>query len=159
MDGHRTLPLDPHAALLQQLRALRSQDEQHGAESTQVREVWLQAVDELIARLRSYLAQPEAEGLARLDAATVHVTDDDVGAYDAPALKISLPGGRVVWVRPVGTLHVGARGIVDVVSGGSRALLVQNRAGVWKIRGPQPSASLEPLDRGTFAGALGELLL
>jgi hypothetical protein len=99
------------------------------------------------------------EGLARLDVATVHVDQDDVGAYDAPALKITLPGARVVWVRPVGTLRVGAQGIVDVVSGSSRALLVLNRAGVWKIRSAGPQSTLVLLDGHTFARALGELIL
>jgi hypothetical protein len=99
------------------------------------------------------------EGLARLDMATVHVDQDDVGAYDAPALKIALPGARIVWVRPVGTLRVGAQGIVDVVCGSSRALLVLNRAGVWKIRSAGPSSTLVLLDGHTFARALGELIL
>jgi hypothetical protein len=98
------------------------------------------------------------EGLARLDLATVHVENDDVGAYDAPALKIALPGARIVWVRPVGTLLVGAQGIVDVVCGSNRALLVLNRAGVWKVRGAAPSSTLVLLDGHTFAQALGELI-
>ena len=93
------------------------------------------------------------EGLARLDLATVHVDDDDVGAYDAPALKITLPGPRIVWVRPVGTLRVGAQGIVDVVCGSSRALLVLNRAGVWKVRGAGPNAAPRPARRARLRAA------
>jgi hypothetical protein len=59
----------------------------------------------------------------------------------------------------VGTLRVGAQGIVDVVCGSSRALLVLNRAGVWKIRGAGASSTLTELDEQTFARALGELIL
>jgi hypothetical protein len=109
--------------------------------------------------LRAWLERATAEGLARIDIASVHVPDDAVGAYDAPALKITLPGHRVVWVRPVGTLCVGARGIVDLVCGSNRALLVLNRAGIWKIRGVAASSALAPLDENLFARALLELIL
>ena len=87
--------------------------------------------------------------------------EDDVGAYDAPALKIAFPGARIVWVRPVGTLRVGAQGIVDVVCGSSRALLVLNRAGVWKIRGAgAPRRALASARRADASRAtLAELIL
>jgi hypothetical protein len=155
----RTVPQSAAAALLQRLREMKRQDEESDVESTQARTRWLEAVENLLATIRTWLQPASGEGLARIDAASVHVADDDVGAYDAPALKLAFPGARIVWVRPVGTLRVGAQGIVDLVCGSSRALLVLNRAGVWKIRGPGPSGSLAPLDAESFARALGELIL
>lgn len=155
----RTLPLSATAALLQRLRDMKRQEEETDVESTQARTRWLDAVENLLATIRAWLQPASSEGLARIDAASVHVADDDVGAYDAPALKLAFPGTRIVWVRPVGTLRVGAQGIVDLVCGSSRALLVLNRAGVWKIRGPGASGSLAPLDAESFARALGELIL
>ncbi len=155
----RTLATDASSALLQQLRELRQAEEQTDAESTAARQSWLHSVDRLLGAIRGWMLPAVQEGLLRLDAAVVHVTEDDIGAYDAPALKLAMPAGRIVWVRPVGTLRVGAQGIVDIVCGSSRALLVLNRAGVWKIRGPGPSASLAALDRDAFARVLGELIL
>jgi hypothetical protein len=146
------------ALLLDRLRELKRQDVENDAESTAARTRWLDAVDMLMRAIRAWLLPAEQEGLARVDMASVHVADDDVGAYDAPALKVTFPGFRIVWVRPVGTLRVGAQGMVDVVHGSSRALMVLNRAGVWKIRGAGPSASLVLLDGHTFAEALGELI-
>jgi hypothetical protein len=154
-----TLALSPAAALLQQLRAMKRSAVQVDVESAAVRASWLEAVDALLRLLRGWLERAVDEGLARIDIASVHVPDDDVGAYDAPALKISLPGPPVVWVRPIGTLCVGARGIVDLVCGSSRALLLLNRAGVWKIRRVEPSSSLVPLDENVFASTLAELIL
>ncbi len=169
-----TLPMlspapPPPSALLERLRELQLDAQQAEEESSSVRESWLVAVEALLAVLRGWLEAAVRQGLARIDLASVHVADDDVGAYDAPALKIALPGQRVVWVRPVGTLCVGARGIVDIVSGSSRALLVLNRAGIWKIRSPAsaaarrgdggPSPSLVPLDENEFARALTQLIL
>jgi len=155
----RTQPMDPSAGLLEKLRDLRRLEQENDADSTATRTRWLDAVDALLRVVHAWLEPAVREGLAKVDWATVHVTDDDVGAYDAPALRVALPGARVVWVRPVGTLRVGAQGIVDVVCGSSRALLVLNRAGIWKIRGAGPAASLVPLDHQTFARAVTELIL
>ncbi|HEY3818923.1 MAG TPA: hypothetical protein VGL81_17255 [Polyangiaceae bacterium] len=146
------------ASLLQRLRELKRKDVEDEVESTAARTRWLDSVDMLMRAVRAWMLPAEQEGLARLDMATVHVAQDDVGAYDAPALKITLPGARIVWVRPVGTLRVGAQGIVDVVCGSSRALLVLNRAGVWKLRRAGPTSSLVLLDGHSFARALGELI-
>jgi hypothetical protein len=158
MGFDKTQPLDPQVALLQKLRDLRRQEDEEDVESTAARTRWLDAVEGLLVALRSWLQPAAAEGLARVDAASVHVADDDVGAYDAPALKIAFPGSKILWVRPVGTLRVGGQGIVDIVCGSNRALLVLNRAGVWKIRGPAPTGTLAPLDYQTFSRAVGELL-
>lgn len=159
MEGEPTQPVDASSLLLQQLRALKRSEEDDLAETAAARKEWIESVEGLLSALRAWMLPIVREGLARLDAAVVHVTQDDVGAYDAPALKITMPGGRVVWVRPVGTLRVGARGIVDVVCGSSRALFVLNRRGVWKVRGAGPVAPLTLLDRSTFSRMLGELIL
>jgi len=152
-------PGDASAGLLDRLRDLKRKDDENEVESTAARTLWLEAVDMLMRAVRAWMLPAVQEGLARIDMATVHVEQDDVGAYDAPALKIALPGARIVWVRPVGTLRVGAQGIVDVVCGSSRALLVLNRAGIWKIRSAGPQSTLVLLDGHTFARALAELIL
>jgi hypothetical protein len=163
--------MHPQAALLQRLREMKQGVQERDVETAALRASWLEAVDALLGDLRSWLERAAAEGLVRIDLASVHVADDAVGAYDAPALKITVPGSRVVWIRPVGTLCVGARGIVDIVCGSNRALLVLNRAGIWKIRGaarqeeqhetegPGSRPPLVALDESEFARALTELIL
>jgi hypothetical protein len=155
----RTQPLDAATGLLQRLRDMRRRDQEADVESSNAKARWLDSVEILLGVIRGFLARAVDEGLARIDAASVHVADDDVGAYDAPALKVSFPADRTAWVRPVGTLRVGGQGIVDVVCGSNRALLVLNRAGVWKIRGPGTTGTLVKLDAQSFARALTDLLL
>jgi hypothetical protein len=155
----RTQPLDAPTGLLQQLRDMRRRDQEADVESSNAKVRWLDSVEILLGIIRGFLASAIEEGLARIDLASVHVADDDVGAYDAPALKISFPAARTAWVRPVGMLRVGGQGIVDVVCGSNRALLVLNRAGVWKIRGPGPVGTLVKLDAQSFARAMTDLLL
>ncbi len=139
------------------MRREREQEEAD-VESSNARGRWLEAVMALLGMVRTWLAPAVAEGLARIDAASVHVADDDVGAYDAPALQIAFPGARLVWVRPLGTLRVGGQGLVDLVCGSNRALLVLNRAGAWKIRGAGAKANLVLLDVHSFSKVVSELL-
>jgi hypothetical protein len=153
----KTVPMSPWAALLRQLRDLKQRSVERDIEPSAVRAQWLAEVEQLLDGIASWMRPAVEEGLARIERARVHA-DDDLGAYDAPALKIVLPALRVVWVRPVGTLRVGARGLVDVVCGSSRALVVLNRSGAWKIRGSGPAAALVPLDSQSFARVLGDLI-
>jgi len=157
--GDRTQPLSPQAALLQHLRDLRRDKAETDAESESVRQDWLGAVHALLGWIRAWLQRAVDEGLARVETATVTVQDDDHGSYDAPALRVWLAGGRVVWVRPAGMMSVGARGIVDMVCGSNRALVVLNRSGVWKIRAARDQGRLDVLDETSFSRVLGELIL
>ena len=101
-------------------------------------------------------------GLARVETVSFHVAEDEVGAYDAPGPKVTMPGPRCVWVRPLGTLVVGARGVVEMACGHGRGLLLLNRRGVWKLRADPRKASsslLVVLDENEFARALMQLIL
>jgi hypothetical protein len=160
--GTTTLPMHPQAALLEHLQELRRVAELRDGACAVAKAGWLAAVDALFARLQAWLEPASSRGLARVERVSVHIADDEVGAYDAPALKVTMPGPRLVWVRPVGTLVVGARGYVEMVCGANRGLLVLNRDGIWKLRA-QPwtrcSTRLAPLDEDEFARTLTQLIL
>lgn len=149
----RTQPLDAATGLLQQLRDMRRKDEEADVESSNAKGRWLDSVEILLGVVRGFLAQAVDEGLVRIDAASVHVADDDVGAYDAPALKLSFPSDRTAWVRPVGTLRVGGRGLSTSCAGptgrcwcstvrGSGKSAGRGRPGRWSSS--TPSRSPEP---------------
>jgi hypothetical protein len=160
--GTATPPSHPPAALLEQLQELRRAAERTEEGWAATKASWLAALDALLARLTGWLEPASGMGLARVETLSVHIACDEVGPYDAPALKVTMPGPRVVWVRPVGTLVVGARGFVEIVCGHSRGLLVLNRSGIWKLRpapGTHASSLLVPLDEHEFARALMQLIL
>jgi hypothetical protein len=104
--------------------------------------------------LRQWLQPVIAEGLAVVEDTTVAL--EDLGTYEAPALKIIAPDQRIVWIKPAGALAVGARGWVEVSCRAARALLVLNRMGQWKVRGPRADG-LDVLDEARFAELLAEL--
>jgi hypothetical protein len=143
------------------LRDMKAREEDAERASAATRSEWLTELEQLFAWLRRLLEPAVREGLALVETASTVVEKDAIGDYVAPALKVTLPGPHVVWVRPIGTFSVGARGMVDVVCGANRALLVLNRAGSWKVRGGQSSTEggkLEPLDDLRFTKVLEELV-
>jgi hypothetical protein len=160
--GTATPPSRPPAALLEQLQTLRRGAERREGEWAATKASWLAELDALCARLRAWLEPASRLALARVETVTVHIANDEVGAYDAPGLNVTMPGPRHVWVHPVGTLIVGGRGVVEMGCGQNRGLLVLNRSGVWKLRAELrkgASSFLVPLDENEFARALMQLIL
>jgi hypothetical protein len=146
-------------SLLDVARGLKDGEERERLVSKMSRDEWLGEVSALLRTIREWLRPAVGEGLARVEPTQVRLSDAPFGDYDAPALKITLPGSRVVWVRPAGVLSVGAKGWVDVTCNASRAMLVLNRSGVWKIRSPDGGSSrLEPLDEPRFADVVAQLV-
>jgi hypothetical protein len=157
-----TAPMHPPAALLEHLQELRRLAEHREGVYALARSSWLEALDALVGRLQAWLEPASFRGLAHVERTSVQITDDEVGAYEAPALQVTMPGPRLVWVRPVGTLVVGGRGCVEMVCGANRSLLVLNRDGIWKLRAEpwnRGSSRLAPLDENEFARTLTQLIL
>jgi len=62
---------------------------------------WLGAIHRLLDRIRDWLRESDPEGVLDIEPYEVSRTEQDLGTYDAPALKIRLGAGEVD-VRPIG---------------------------------------------------------
>ena len=147
-------------SLLAVVRGLRDREERASIATAIDRDDWLGACHALMRGLRAWLRPAEAEGLVHIEGIEVAQGEDE-SSYQAPGLKVTLPGGRTLWVRPSGMLSVGAKGWVDMTCGANRAMLVLNRKSVWKARGCDPlnrGAKLEPLDESRFTELFAELV-
>jgi len=153
----------PARSLLDVLRGLKEKEEHSNIADALARDEWVAELGVLMKTLRGWLRPALSEKLVRVEASTWRLTDDPrFGEYEAPTLRIDLPGKRVIWVKPAGTLAVGAKGWVDVTCGRARAMLVLNRRGIWKARSSdgvtRGEGKLEPLDEARFARLLAELV-
>lgn len=143
----------------------------------QQKEEWVADLGELMAKLTDWLADGIKEGLVKVEQRSVELAEEDLGAYEAPALTIHLrtahprsvkiepKGMRIVGVIATGESRiVGARGRVDLTCGAARAILLRwkgaphkDAAGtVWKLisrKGDQVE-----LTEDAFSDALGELI-
>ncbi len=62
---------------------------------------WLGAIHRLLDQIRDWLRESDPEGVLDIEPYEVSRTEQDLGTYDAPALKIRLGAGEVD-VRPIG---------------------------------------------------------
>ncbi len=104
------------------------------------REKWIGQLQELIAKIRGWLNEAESKGLITLYTDEAQVIEQRLGAYRAPCLVIRFPNGRFIRIEPRGLEVFGANGRVDVLSGPSRAMLIQGEPGKWEIVEKEPGS-------------------
>ena len=115
-------------------------------------EEWQQAVAAALAEVRSYLAEYQNDGSLSLAEDTIRLTEDGLGAYDVPVLKVSV-GPAVILVQPLGRLIDTTSGRIDMHCQGRNA--VRQRVTLfrmptasngskltWHIRMPQEAKTL-----------------
>jgi|ERR1700674_107684 len=122
----------------------------------QLRSEWLAAVEQLYGEMRTWLGEAKADGLADIKDADTTITEERLGTYEVPVLQLFF-GGRMVVVRPVGRLILGAKGRVDMSLGPRKFILIWEGDGRWKIA-QVAGKDASPLTKDTFSAAVEQLL-
>jgi hypothetical protein len=123
-----------------------------------VRDRWMSDLAGLCTEIRGWLGSLEREGLLTIEGGVFARVEEQLGAYDAPFLKLRFPEGEVVEVRPVARVVLGAKGRVDVTLGARRFMLFRVEPGKWElVEGLSPISTL-PLTEEVFLSALFALL-
>lgn len=134
------------------------------ADVSQKRDEWLRAVEELFDTVEQWLAPAVQEGVLKTWRSTEEVVEQELGAYQAPVLRIEddrstvrlqTVGARIVGM--VGYPGLRIRGRVDLICGPIKVPLVREIEGTWKAL---PLRS-EPIDltAEAFTEILSEILL
>ena len=139
-----------------------------------VLEEWKQAVAALLTDVRGHLVDFEKDGSLSLSEDTIRLTEDGLGPYDIPVMKISA-GPVVILVQPLGRLIDATSGRIDMHCQGrnsvrQRVTLFRMPASTngskltWHIWIPQEAKSLLgrlrprektlPLNKGTLEQAI-----
>ena len=137
----------------------------------QWRKDWVEAVERLLAQMRSWLAEGGTADLLDLETLDFEKREQGLGAYHVPGLAIHY-GERTVKVVPVGRnvlAHLGpyaepghekAEGRVDVTNGMEKYYLYRKLNGAgeeqWLVQ--HERSDLKPLDRENFEAILTDLL-
>ena len=123
-----------------------------------IRDRWTSDLAELRGEIRGWLANLEQEELLTIEEAALSCSEEQLGAYDAPFLRLRFPAGEVVEVRPIARVVLGAKGRVDVTLGARRFMLFRIDEGRWElVEGLSPICTL-PLTEEVFLSALHGLL-
>jgi hypothetical protein len=135
------------------------------------RDEWTEAVDQLLAQLRTWLAESGTTELLDLEPLEFEKREQGLGSYRIKGLAIHF-GERTVKVVPVGRTvlahlgpyaepgHENAEGRVDVTNGMYKYLLYRKLKdtgeGQWLVQDERSAIRL--LDRGQFEAILQDLL-
>ncbi len=146
------------ANLLAELRARKEKEVKLAIDWNQRKKDWLEDLTKLFADITAWLHDGVQEGLIGLVPGSVNLTEEYIGDYEAPTLKIGM-ASEVVVLRPIGTLIIGAAGRVDATCRGKTAKLLRTSERTWKLRvASQPFGELIDLTDETFSDVLRELL-
>jgi hypothetical protein len=119
---------------LEQLRRQKQEAQLSTTNVAAIRDEWVRAVTELVKQVEAWLKDATVEGLAKYDRTTVDLVEERLGAYQAPGLRIQLPGSRVeLTPRARFVAGAGAMGRVDMDCGAHKALLIRTEPTQWQV--------------------------
>ena len=146
-------------SLFDDLRARKAKEAESKVDWPARKREWLEDLRALVANVRVWLKPGVEEGLVEIVEAPVHLSEDFLGPYIAPSLRIEMVG-KVVQLEPVGTLIIGAFGRVDMSCGPAQAKLLRSQSREWKFRVGHAGTPADFLDvtEATFTEALRELI-
>lgn len=154
---------NPKPNLFADLRARKEKERENAVDWEKLRSEWIVDVSDLISKVQQWLAPGVVDELVNIEQVPARISEEHLGTYAAPALRIEMAGGDVVLFEPVGALIIGAMGRIDLSCGPKRATILRTKPGEWKFK-----ASLVPTGRSgpgyidvteeTFTEALRELI-
>jgi hypothetical protein len=91
----------------------------------EVREEWIQTVSNFLVSVKSWLAEEIQEGLIQIEECIEAINEEHLGSYSVSSLKLHAIG-KVLHLRPIGRLIIGAQGRIDLESksSGERVILL-----------------------------------
>ena len=140
------------------LRKKRQKQKAAEIDHDAVRQEWIANCEALMATILKWLEPLEDQALLQVDRQAIPIYEDQLGEYQAPALRLVFLKSQVLTIRPVGRFVLGARGRVDLVSGGAPlAMLILNAVGNWEFA--KRKARYEKPHRWAFSRETFEKLL
>lgn len=134
------------------------------ADVTQRRDEWIQAIEALFKTVEEWLAPAVREGVLKTYRSSEEIVEPDLGAYQAPILRIE-DDRSTVRLQPIGVRVVGMvghpqlalRGRIDLICGPITVPFVRDVSGTWKAL-PLRGQPIE-LTEDAFTEILSETLL
>jgi hypothetical protein len=138
---------------------------QRAAEGTvdraEILEDWLKSTNALMSLLGGWLHEAEQEGLFTLEDEMIERTEERLGSYHVPSLKLTSPKGETIRIIPRARLVVGSYGRVDLECPPKKSILVRTEPDTWQFARLVPEAggwATCLLTEESFWEAIGELI-
>ena len=146
------------ARLEEVLRKKRQKQEAAEIDHVAVRQEWIANCEALMSTILEWLEPLENQAFLHVEKQAVPIHEDQLGEYQAPALRLVFLKSQVLTIRPVGRFVLGAKGRVDLVAGGAPlAMLILNEMDNWEFA--KRKARYEKPHRWAFSRETFEKLL
>jgi len=126
------------------------------------RDAWVGSVKSLYERVKEMLRDSIASEDVMVSTFDIEVTEDFIGTYSIPALKLTVGTERVEFL-PKGVTIIGAAGRVDIRGERDAVTLIKDSADVdsgWAVVLQRvPNRKTVPLDRESLRNALEQVML
>jgi len=117
---------------------------------TEIREQWLQDINALYGKVKEWLQEPLAEQLVLIGWTEHTISEEGLGTYQAPGLKIFAKMKQIEFI-PVGRLIIGAQGRIDIFTDkGDLMLLKTENEGEWILKEKKRGGLHEKWDEKSF---------
>jgi hypothetical protein len=100
------------------------------------KEEWAKELASILENMEKWLKPAIDQNLIRLEKGEHAIWEEDLGSYTVPLIVLKTPSGKEVRVRAIGRIIIGARGRIDLVSGGKKASLIKNMKNEWVFSNP-----------------------
>lgn len=138
------------------LRSKQNEEQAESANWEKRKSEWLSSLDKLFGQIEDWLSEPVSQNLIALKKETIELDEYKIGPYKASRLVLQI-GHDTVYIEPVGTIIVGAKGRVDVRTGGASFKIVLTNENKWGILEADRTVA-EQLNEATLTKALQDLL-
>lgn len=101
----------------------KKKEEKPETDWNQVKEMWIQDIEDFYSQIQSWLKEAYDEGLLTFFKGITGLEEENIGIHQAPYMQI-LTGNKSIEFIPVGRLIIGATGRIDIrTSKGDLSLL------------------------------------
>jgi hypothetical protein len=107
-------------AFVKRQQALASEAAQH--DWAKERDEWLDRLNELYTNIEDYLGNYIRDGAVSCNYRDISLTEEDLGCYQAREMVIKI-GLQQITLKPLGTMFIGTKGLVEVVGVAGDAML------------------------------------
>lgn len=121
-------------SVLELLKRRKLVEESGGnGDAQQLQAEWLADLRELMSTIHGWLADAQAQGLVIVRDVELTLSEDRIGSYVAPGMKLVMPQGDVVTISPRGLFVIGGEGRVDVECTPRKAILLRRSPQSWRF--------------------------
>ncbi len=118
---------------------------------------WINTVQHFMDQVSGWVDDERQSGLIDVEKSKVSVTEEELGDYEAPALRMKA-GNMVVHVTPVARLVVGATGRIDVYGEYSKYIVLNHKDKGWVYRREGQGGAFKNFNKEAFLEMVMEII-